>query len=219
MIKTKILHLPKTGGTVLKSTLVKNYTIHNRTHMPSIIDGVYFCNHTEIHKNDNHSYIFIVRDPIDRFYSHFNYFKHGIKYDTAAHFVGPKKHKNLVSKNINDFVLNPEKQKFESFMFQHKNLSDMTQNIDEDTNNIIMVGAMETLSDDFDRMKDIFKLDSNLSLSKTYTNRRPKNITTEKLTDESKVKLREIFDDEYQSILKLVNLGYLPEDYLNKINF
>jgi len=214
----KILHLPKTGGTVLKSTLVKNYKKHNSRYLQSTIDNVYFCNHNEIHKNDHCKYIFIVRDPIERFISHYNYFKHGTKYDTSKYYAGPRLHKHLVSTDINNFVLNSDENKMKKFLSLHKNLGELTKNVTEETKNIIMVGTLESLEDDFDTMQTLLNVKVKKKLSTEYTNKRPKNIVIDELSDKSKEKLKKILKDEYLAIEKLVRLGYLSEDYLDKIN-
>lgn len=49
-MKYKFLHLPKTAGTAIKSTLIKNYKKHTDVFLKSNIEGLYFCNHTQIHK-------------------------------------------------------------------------------------------------------------------------------------------------------------------------
>lgn len=218
-IKIKFLHTPKTGGTAIKSTLVKNYTKHVGVFLKSKIEGLYFCHHSEIHKNDEFQYIFIVRNPIDRFVSHYNYFKYGTKYDTAKYFAGPRLHANLVSQDINDFIMKQDKTKFSKFMSLHKNLKNVVKNVNEHTKNIIMVGTVETLDSDFIKIQKKLKVDNVVPISKTYTNKKPDKIKTDKLTKESKIKLREILSDEYDAIFKLVNLGYLPKSYLKKIDY
>lgn len=62
-------------------------------------------------------------------------------------------------------------------------------------------------------------MDEILPISKTYINKKPDSIKTDKLTEESKTKLREILSGEYDAIYKLVNLGYLPKSYLKKIDY
>lgn len=218
-MKIKFLHPPKTGGTAIKSTLVNNYTSQSGSYLKSKIDGLYFCHHHEIHQNDEYKYIFMVRDPIKRFISHFNYFKYGTKYDTAKYYAGPRLHNNLVTQNLNDFIINPNKHKFKKFMTLHKNLKNFVKNINENTDNVIMVGTVESLNDDFIKMQKKLNVKNIEPISKTYVNKKPDNLKTDVINEKAKLKLREILDDEYEAILKLVNLGYLPKKYLKQINY
>ncbi len=41
-MKYKVLHIPKTGGTALKSSLIPNYRSQNSKYLESLIKGVFF---------------------------------------------------------------------------------------------------------------------------------------------------------------------------------
>ena len=220
-MKYKILHLPKTGGTALKSSLIPGYKIHDKKYMKSIIPEVYFCDHNEFYKNDKYIYVFFVRDPLRRFVSHFNFFKYASKYDTSEYFTEPKDFShNFIGININDFILENNKESlFNIFMGRHHSLNKMIKNINEKTNNVLMVGTLESLNDDFVKMQKKLNVTNIKPITKTYTNKKPDNLKVDVINQKAKLKLREILNDEYESILKLVNLGYLPKEYLKNINY
>lgn len=216
----KILHLPKTGGTVLKASLAKDYKVYLGEQIQSVIPDVYLTGHDEVYKRNKFKYVFFVRDPIDRFISHFYYFKHGTQYDTSAHFTGPRNWKQrLVNVSLDKFIEKSSSDMFLEFISKkHRSLHELVEHVDSSSTNIVMVGTMENLQADFYTLQKLLDQRDIIELNTTYTNKRPNHIKVE-ISSESKSKLRLLLDKEYQALHKLVTLGYLSQDYLDSTNY
>lgn len=219
-MKYKFLHIPKTGGTIIKSTLIPNYKKHpaQKPFLSTKIPDFFISDHEQIYHKDNSKYIFFVRDPINRFISHYNFLKFNNQYDTHKYFTGPSMFKNIIGNDINKFILKSDSDLFKKFVNFHTRISHTLKNIDDETNNILMVGTTENLENDFKKMCELISYKNFIELNYKYSNRKPKNINTN-ITKESKEKLRYILNTEYKQIEKLVNLNFLESDYLDKINF
>jgi len=218
-MKYKVLHLPKTGGTTLKSTLIKGYKIHEQKYIPSsIINGLYFCDHDERFNTNSSKYIFFVRDPIKRFESHFNFIKFGQHYDTSKYFRGTKKNKPLVKDiHINEFVENDNSKNFKEFKRIHKSLRILI-NGNTDYENLFFVGTQENLSNDFKNL--INKLNHPpIDLNKSYNNKQPNTVKKEKLNKNNIIKIRSLFNEDYNIIKNLVEKKFINDNYLREIKF
>jgi hypothetical protein len=211
----KVLHLPKTGGTTLKSTLINDYRRHNNVYLKSNIEGLYFCNHEERYKEDISKYIIFLRDPIRRFESHFYFYKYNDIYDTSEYFNAGGRH--LVDEyNINSFIENSESKKFKKFLSHHKSLDWMINS--NNYKNIFFVGTQENLELDFYNLLNKINY-KKIEINKSYTNKRPINLEKEEIKKSNILKLRNLFDKDYSKIKSLVDSNLLDKNYLKIINF
>ena len=229
----KILHIPKTGGTVIKRTIVPgDYRKHERgvPWLQTVIPGVVICDHFQ-HLNRSGQYIMFVRDPIAQFVSHFLFIKHrGEGYDTAQYFSKPREPKEMRRyDNINDFIAH-----IEEVDFTPKSIRRLTRSIHEITEgpenikrcrpNIMFVVRTEYLEPDFEEMQKHIAVTNRdmgchnlLKLKKDYINAAPGKVKEKgKLTEEMRAKLREFLQREYDCIDALKEVGLLPEDYLRR---
>jgi hypothetical protein len=213
----KFLHLPKTGLTSIKSTLIDDYKIHKGKFMQStVIKNLFFSDHNVNIDSSWSSYILFIRDPIDRFVSHYHYYKYGQQYDTCKYFKGPIDHKGLVDyKSINHFIDDINSKNFQTFMYKHKSISWILDYCikNNNFNMIYFIGTQENLENDFNAL--MAKMNFNIKLKNTYTNKRPDFIKPEKLNSNSIRILKTILKKDYEIILKLIDKKLLNADYLH----
>lgn len=219
----KILHVPKTGGTVIKNSLIDNYKIHkNRVQfLPTKINNLYIGNHNStLDSKDN--FIFFLRDPIKRFISLLIFQqKHGQGYDTDNYF-NPTKPFFIKENDINTVISNIYKHNFKQGGID-KNFNIVLggiNNVKKCEKNIFFVGRMEHLEEDFHKMQDKLGIEKHFQLDNSYNNKRPKkfdNLT--KITEENKETLRDFLDKDYEIIKYLCEKGFVDKSYLDEINY
>jgi hypothetical protein len=217
----KILHVPRTGGTAIKASLIPGYRRHPKDirFLQTKINGVYICNHKQ--KLDNKDkYIIFVRDPIDRFVSHFIFLRNHAKgYDTE-NYMNPSADKVIFSyENINDFakdIFRLNLKKFVKFL----DILINPYNIRKCKENIFFVGRTEHLENDFIVMQSELKIEKYIYINKKYTNKRPDAyINMTKLDKKSLQNLREYLNRDYEIIRRLVSFNFLNDDYLKEIKY
>ena len=220
MVTHKMLHVPKTGGTVIKNSIVDNYTVvTGKEPLATKIPGLYYCDHDAQISNDA-QYIVFLRDPIDRFVSHYVFLlnrKSG--YDTDKYFIATTPQKLQHHRDINHFVMDPHFENFVPIAMKrncHYALRG-EEGVRYFRKNLFFVGRMEHLEEDFYTMQD--KLGTTrIPLKKDYSNIMPIYLKKQTvLRNETRQKLREYLNDEYKLIRLLVEMGLVTKHYLKEI--
>ena len=219
----KILHIPKTGGTAIKASLIDGYKRHPRNikYLPTKIKDLYICDHRQ--KLDNKdNYIFFVRDPIQRFISHFIFLKRKAEeYDTYGYFKNLDLEDKVLNKyeNINELAGDIGHLKF-NLMIKMSDILGGPENIRACRKNILFVGMAEYLSVDFLYMQRQLCLGTSYKINKEYSNRRPsKYDDMTELYQSSRWKLRQYLNLDYEIIRELTELGFIKDYYLYKIKY
>lgn len=217
----KILHIPRTGGTAIKATLVKGYKRHpkNVRYLPTRIKNLYICNHKQ-KLDGKDQYIVFVRDPIDRLISHFIFLKHKAQgYDTER-YMNPSRDKVILKyDSVNDFAMDIFNLKLKKFI----KISDILvspKHIRKYQHNLIFVGRTEYLKKDFNFIQIAINPGIQIQLTNKYTNSRPEkyDYMTE-INQEAKDNLRRYLDKDYEIIKCICDLGFLTKSYLKEINY
>lgn len=214
----KILHIPKTGGTAIKSSLIDGYRRHTpeTPFLNTKIDGLYISDHDQKLNNDD-NYIFFVRDPIQRFISQFVFLKNqAIGYGVENYFENLHYDNEILNKydNVNDFAMDI----FDLDLKMFKTFSDILispENIERCKNNICFVGRTEFLENDFYEMLRRVKTKDNIVFNKSYSNIMPAEYSDMKtISVESQLNLRKFLNNDYEIIKKLNALGFIDNHYL-----
>lgn len=219
----KILHIPKTGGTTLKSSLIDGYKRHSsgEKYLKTKIPELYFCDHSQ-KLDDKDNYIIFIRDPIERFISHFVFLKrYAIGYDTENYFKNLNLDDNILNNynTINDLAKDLNNIDFDNFKLI-TTISNYLIDIEKHKNNILFAGRTEYLKFDFILMQEKIGQKNYIPLNKNYTNIRPKKYDHLTKLDKKSLKImREYLNKDYEIIKSLVNTGFLNKNYLNEINF
>jgi hypothetical protein len=216
----KILHVPRTGGTAIKASLVKGYRKHPKDikYLSTRIPKLYICNHKQV-LDSRDQYIIFVRDPIERFISHFVFLKkHAAGYDTEK-YMNPSTDK-VIGKydNINDFAKDIFKFKLRKFI-RFSDILISPEYVKRHEKNIKFVGRTEYLNQDFLQMQKVLKTFTKIEISKKYTNKRPDRY--DELTKLDKISfknLRKYLSKDYMIIKTLSELGFLDRQYLKEIH-
>lgn len=219
----KILHIPKTGGTAIKSTLIPGYRSHpkKKKFLPTVIPDLFVCDHSK-KLDTNDQYIFFVRDPIDRFISHFVFLKLKAQgYGTEDYFKNLDAEDKILKKydNVNDFASDVHKHKLKLI----KKMSDTLispEHVFKCRKNIFFVGRTEFLDPDFIRMQHFFNPKYCYVLDNKYANRRPEALREMTHLDKGPtLNLREYLNKDYEIIKTLIDLNFLKKNYLNAIRY
>lgn len=203
-MEIKILHVPRTGGTTLKSSLIDGYRVHRGIYLKTKIDGVYFCDHKAQISNDC-QYVLFIRDPIDRLVSHLIYYRNRRSgYDTDNYFKATEPEFLKQFTDIDDFAKRGElygELKL-GFNYALRGIKGLKKYKD----NLFFIGRTEYLEEDFKRLQT--KLGTNYPISKTYNNRMPERLR-KPLKPETKARLRKLLDPEYKIIKQLQIMGFI----------
>lgn len=150
MNKLVFLHIPKTGGTSLRLELEKSFKVYNYYYEKLIIN-----NNKDIKINDDYQivaghrqfiflnkyfsiekniYLTILRNPIERYISHFNHYKHESKIDSFDNFLKKRKFDNLQVKMLSNMKSPSLEQAFENL--EKFKIIGLNENYNELLNNL-----------------------------------------------------------------------------------
>jgi len=192
-----IIHIGKCGGSVVIETLKKNKIKFNQIH----IKHVKF--------KENHKYVIILRNPISRFISAFNWRYKLVLLDQIQEYRFFNE-KDILKKynNINNLAENIEKYDDELEYIQHiyedinYYLSDFIRECKSE--NILGVITQENLKEDF---KKIFGFD----LDENVESRKNDAPLSKYISDVGYKLLKEYLWRDYRCIKKLYKMGYLTK--------
>ena len=200
----KVIHIGKCGGSTVISLLKKNNIEFENIHITKPVF------------NENDKYLIIIRNPIDRFVSAFNWRNKLVVKDKIQEnrFLGEKntliKYNciNTLAENICDFDVNKTyiHHIYENIDFY---LYDFLKNVKKE--NIICFVSQENLEYE---MKEIFNISSDfIQLNKNNT------VTDKYLSELGKKLLKEYLQKDYECVDKLFHMGCLTQkqyDILSK---
>jgi hypothetical protein len=176
-----LIHPTKCGGTSFGEFIRKHYSDH-----------ILWKGHIEICSNENNP-IIIIRDPVERFISMFNYWKNGSnRYKRHTTFIN-KYNKYTIKDFINLLKNNDTRNLYQQFTW-NQHFSSYSEWIDDtDYKNIVIIKYCSDLNEKIDSLLDYLKIDKkSVQLDKINVSKKD-NVVLDKI-DMTFIKERYKFD-------------------------
>lgn len=214
MDKVNFLHIGKTGGSTIKESL-KEFEGKNTPYGDIIFTG-HHGGLQPIHNN-----IFFLRNVVDRYVSaYLSGYRQGlprynVPWTPAEKFYFEK----FPSPNILAESLFVDNEAHKAIMnLRHVNrpfisyIGD-TDHIIKCTNNILYIGIMETLEEDFDKICKILEIESSIITDDVKSHKTPEKYNDMKfMSDKAIQNIRKLYDIDYKIFKTLLDMGKISEE-------
>jgi len=217
--KLNFLHIGKTGGSTIKESLIEFEG--TKTKFGEII----FTGHHGTLQPINNN-IFFLRNPVDRYVSaYLSGYRQGLpRYNVPwtpaeKYYFGKFPTPNdlaealFVDKEAHQAIMNLRhvNRPFISYIGNH-------ENIQKCKDNILYIGIMETLEDDFENICKLIGVDASITTDEIKSHKTPNKYNDMKyLSSKSIDNIRRLYDVDYKIFKTLLDMGKISNEKYKKI--